>query len=289
MNNEYVEKIHSVINYIDQNTDNQISIKELADIAGFSQYYFHRIFSSYIGEPLSMFVKRIRLEKSAQKLIYTNTNITEVALSAGYETPSAYTKAFKQIFGVNPSEYKIAKSFVLQMERNNEYRDKLKETLMADFTGIKTIEDEKVYYVRKLGNYQKSAKEAYAELREFIRKNNLDTPLTNPMVKVLGISHDDPIVTDEDKCRFDACISLIKEYPLEGNVGIQTVKGGKYAIFLHKGPYSELSDVYRAICGEWIPNNNYKVRDLPIFEVYLNDCCVTKPEDLLTEIYLPLE
>lgn len=289
MNNEYVKKIHKVIDYIQKNTDTQLSVKELADIAGFSQYYFHRIFSAYIGEPLSTFVKRIRLEKSAQKLIYSNTNITDVALSAGYETPSAYTKAFKQFFGTNPSDYKVANSFVLDIERDSEYHNKLKEIIMKDFVEIRTLEDEKVYYVRKTGTYQKSACEAYAELGAFAKKNKLEHPMNNPKVKMYGICHDDPCVTPEDKCRFDAALTLTKEVPLEGNVNIQTVTGGKYAVFMHKGSYKDIGPVYHAICGEWIPSNNYKTRDLPMFEVYLNEPENTKEEDLLTEIYLPIE
>lgn len=289
LNNEYVEKIHKVIDYIDKNTDSQLSVKELADIAGFSQYYFHRIFSAYIGEPLSTFVKRIRLEKSAQMLIYTNASITDAALSCGYETPSAYTKAFKQFFGTSPSDYKIAKNYVLTMERNNQYHNKLKETIMKDFLEIRTIEDEKVYYVRKNGHYHTSACESYKELKAFIKKHDLDLPEKNPKVKMYGIAYDDPCITENEKCRFDGCITITKDVPLEGNVNIETISGGKYAVFLHKGSYKDIGALYHAICGEWIPNNNYKTREVPMFEVYLNSPEEAKEEDLLTEIYLPIE
>lgn len=284
-----MEKIHQVIRYIQENTDKQLSIKELANMVGFSQYYFHRIFSAYVGEPLSTFVKRHRLEKSAQKLLYTDINIIDAALSAGYETPSSYTKAFKRFFGINPSEYKTEKNHVIKSERDKKYHNYLKGLVMKHFVEIREIEDEKVYYVRKIGPYQESGPQAYNELKKFIMKNKLEMSDVNPKVKLIGLSHDDPWVTEADKCRFDACITVTKDVPLDKNVNIQNIKGGKYAVFLHKGPYNEVGPVYQAICGEWLPNNNYKLRDLPLLEVYLNNPDNTKPEDLLTEIYLPIE
>lgn len=289
MNNEYVEKIHRVIDYIDKNPDDQLSLKELANMAGFSQYYFHRIFSAYVGETLSNFVKRIRLEKSAQILIYTNISITEVALSCGYETPSAYARAFRKFFGSNPSDYKLAKNYVSNMERNNAYHNMLKEIVMENFIEIREVEDQKVYYVRKTGFYKTIGFEGFDILFKFLRQKGIDTPDKNPNVKMIGICHDDPYVTDINNCRFDACITFTKDIKPEGEVGIQTLTGGKYAVFLHKGPYGEFGPVYQAICGEWIPNNSYKIRDLPMMEIYLNSPANTSPEDLLTEIYLPVE
>lgn len=82
---------------------------------------------------------------------------------------------------------------------------------------------------------------------------------------------------------------MTKKVPIEGNVNLKTIKGGKYAVFIHKGPYQNLAPLFHLICSEWLPNSDYKARDLPMFQVYLNDCQKTQPEDLLTEIYLPLE
>lgn len=160
---------------------------------------------------------------------------------------------------------------------------------MEQFVGIREIEDEKVFYVRKTGPYELIAKPAFMELLEFIEKNKLEIPSTNPKVKVTGISYDDPLPTSLKDCRFDACITATKNVPAEGNVNIQTLNGGKYAVFLHKGPYEKLGALYQAIYGEWLPDNNYKIRDLTMREIYLNNPQVTYPQDLLTEICLPIE
>jgi len=160
---------------------------------------------------------------------------------------------------------------------------------VKNFVEIRTIANEKVYSVRKTGPYQNSACEAYAELGSFIEKYKLDIPANNPKVKMYGVGYDNPYITPEAECRYDACITLTKVVSTEGNVNIQTIEGGKYAVFLHKGSYKELGTLYQAICGEWLSSNDYKSRDLPMFEVYLNSPVNTKEEDLLTEIYLPIQ
>ena len=61
-------------------------------------------------------------------------------------------------------------------------------------------------------------------------------------------------------------------------------------MFLHKGPYSSLNQTYNYIMAEWHPGSNEKFRDLPCFEMYLNrDPRKTKPENLKTEIFMPIE
>lgn len=160
---------------------------------------------------------------------------------------------------------------------------------MENFVEIREIEDEKVYYVRKKGPYELFAHPAFVELFDFIEKNKLETPSADNKVKIMGVSYDDPLMTSLKECRFDACITVSKKVPLEKNVKTQTIKGGKFAVFLHKGSYEKLGSIYQAIYGEWLPENNYKIRDLTMIEVYLNDPGVTEEKALLTEIYLPIE
>ena len=106
---------------------------------------------------------------------------------------------------------------------------------------------------------------------------------------MLGISHDDPDVTPADKLRYDACITVDGSFETEGEIGSQEVAGGEYAIITHKGPYDGLKETYRAIFGEWLPSSGREPRDIPCFEMYMNDPKDTPPEKLVTEIYIPLK
>lgn len=160
---------------------------------------------------------------------------------------------------------------------------------MKNFLEIRTIEDEIVYYVRKYGSYHISAMQAYMELREFIIRHNLETPNINKNIKIYGIPHDNPCITPTLNCKYDYCITLSKHAPIEGNVSIQTLRGGKYAVFAHKGPYETIGSLFFAIESQWVPENKYIRRDLPAFIVHLKDVETTAPEDLLSEIYIPIE
>jgi AraC family transcriptional regulator len=76
---------------------------------------------------------------------------------------------------------------------------------------------------------------------------------------------------------------------LEGRIKSKIIKGAKYLVFRYKGSYDYLWDIYNYIYREWILKSDYKLRDLPSIEKYLNFAHSTKPENYLTEIYLPIE
>jgi len=95
-------------------------------------------------------------------------------------------------------------------------------------------------------------------------------------------------VTPTDKVRYDACVQVGGAFQPEGIVGVQDISGGRYAVARHKGPYEEIGATYGALLGQWLPAHNHKPDKLPCLEVYLNNPQQTKPEDLLTDVYVPL-
>lgn len=282
----YIERISAVLQHIEANFGKRLCIEELASIAGFSCFHFHRIFMSYVGESPASYMRRLMLEKSARSLKYHNENITEVALTHGFETPSSYTKAFKNVFGVSPSEYKAEhRASIMNKLKNFDY-SRLQEIVMKNYIETKTIEDMRVLYVRKTGDYGTAASEAWPVLMKFCYSNKIMLAGT----KCMGLSYDDPTVTPVEKLRYDACITYNGEIEPTGEVGVQTIKGGRYAVFLHKGAYKELAKTYQAIFREWLPNSGETLADIPCFEQYMNrDPRRTKPENLRTEIYIPLK
>jgi len=104
-----------------------------------------------------------------------------------------------------------------------------------------------------------------------------------------GSPNDDPEVTPPEKIRYDACITVDETVEPEGDIGVQTLRGGEYAMTVHKGPYEKLIETYGRISGEWAPGSGRVVSSDPCLEVYLNDPHRTPPDQLRTEIYVPLE
>lgn len=148
---------------------------------------------------------------------------------------------------------------------------------------IETVPVMRVAFVRHTGPYC-DAGPAWQRLMAWAGPRGLFGPQT----KMLGVCHDDPDVTPPDKIRYDACVTVDARLQPEGDVGVQEVGGGEYAVTTHHGPYETLSQTYTQFCGEWLPASGRETRSAPPFEVYRNSPQNTAPADLLTDIYLPL-
>jgi AraC family transcriptional regulator len=280
--NDHRERLNRVLVYIQNNIDQPLSLAPLAAVANFSPFHFHRIFSAYIGESVHEHIRRVRLEKAAQKLALAAGPITEIALAAGYETPAAFTKAFKQLFGKNPTEFMKLKQRDPSAVRPRVPGGRREHIVKPE---MRTLSPQKVLFVRKTGPYATAAAEAWSALMSYAYSHHTISQET----KTIGISHDSPDITPEEKIRYDACLTMEGPVKPEGAVGVQTVAGGRYAVFLHKGPYKNFTKSYDHIMARWYPESGETLRDLPCFEIYLNrDPRKTKPENLRTEIHVPV-
>jgi AraC family transcriptional regulator len=141
----------------------------------------------------------------------------------------------------------------------------------------------RVAFVRHVGPYQECGA-AWEKLWTFAAQYGL---FSHETLRI-GIGHDNPDVTPSDKLRYDACLTVDDRFQATGEVGVQELPGGEYAMVIHRGPYSGLPDVYRWLFREWLPTSGRELRSAPCFEVYVNDPATTPPEDLVTEICLPL-
>lgn len=101
------DRIEEVQRYISQHLDQPLNREALADLAGFSIPHFHRVFTDCMGESAISYVRRIRLIRAGQKLRMGAVDIMAVALAAGYESHTAFSKAFKKQFGIRPSEFRM--------------------------------------------------------------------------------------------------------------------------------------------------------------------------------------
>ena len=98
--------IENVRCYIRNHLDESLSREVLAEIAGFSVPHLHRIFAAEMGVSISAYVRQLRMKRAGQKLRMGAIDITEVALAAGYQTHAAFGKAFKNHFGLSPSDFR---------------------------------------------------------------------------------------------------------------------------------------------------------------------------------------
>lgn len=104
---EYMSRINRVIDYIETNIDEDLSLENLARVANFSRFHFHRIFRAIVGETLSQFIQRIRVERAAAQLIDNpRKSITEIAFDCGFSGSATFARAFRETFHMSASQWR---------------------------------------------------------------------------------------------------------------------------------------------------------------------------------------
>lgn len=282
-------QIQKVIYYIETHLDDGLELDKLAKIAGYSPYHFCRIFKIHIGESVMSYTIRLKLERAVREMMLADKSMIEIALDAGYKTPTGFLKAFKLRFNTTPTNYR--QGTLVQLNRYKDIKMNKPEVVIREAVDV--------VFTRELGEYKKSADIAWKRLSEqlnSLEKKFEEHPPQSPMKidpnegEALGICHDDPKVTDEKNIRYDAAHAWDKEDVTElKNYGFETkrVAGGKYA----KVDYLGISNGEDAWYGlyAWIEKNGYSFRDEPPFEKYLNGATERDFEKLKVEVYVPIE
>jgi AraC family transcriptional regulator len=288
----YKERILGVLVFIQKNLDEELPLEQYARVAYFSPYHFHRIFRGMVGESLQEHIRRLRLERAASRLKHTDRSVLEIALEAGYETHEAFTRAFKTLSGVSPSHFRREKAVapVLTSGRIH-YQEGHTLTELQLINGddsmevrIEHLEPMHVAFVRHVGPYD-GVGTAWEKLCMRLGTEGR----LGAGAKFIGVCYDDPEVTAPDKIRYDACVTVDDDFKPQGDIGVQTLSGGEYAVTTHVGPYNMLNQTYAKLLGQWLPRSGREVRPEPSIEFYLNAPESTDPEELLTDIYAPLE
>ncbi|OUS00818.1 AraC family transcriptional regulator [Flavobacteriales bacterium 33_180_T64] len=275
----YEERLNSIMEYIHNNLDRKIDIKMLAEISHFSPFHFHRISRALLGEPIGAYISRTRVETAAKMIRYTTLDIESIAYNVGFETPSSLSKKFKNHFGISPTMYRKEKLLTIKSNTIMELQLNIKKPKLLN------IEDKLCLYYRMQGNYQTMDYPfAWKKLWNEVKTQKL----FSKGIEHLGLPHDDPKVTDENKVHYDACLVIHNEAKPTGDIGVKTLKGGKFAVFLYQGSYKYFANVYDYMFNEWLLNTDYELRDEPVREKYISNPERVVENKLKTEFYIPI-
>lgn len=278
----YQQRILNVLIYIQNNLDRELSLEELAQTAFFSPYHFHRIFSAYAGESIKSYVRRLRLERATRDLLFTELSLVRISERAGYDTQQSFHRAFKEVYQCTPADFREKKQAVLTPEL---IQKKHPDTTTPEVL-ITQLDPIKVAFARHVGSYNNILDVWMLLAGEFGVKR-----LLSDATQKISIPYDAKEITPEDKMRYDACVVLdpSSDFKANGKIGVQTIRGGKYAVITHKGPVELIETTYELLFGVWLAQNNYELDDYPNFMMHRNTPYATKSESLLTDIYLPLK
>ncbi|HNW91869.1 MAG TPA: AraC family transcriptional regulator [bacterium] len=297
---EYTGRINRVLDHISAHLDRELTLDELAKVAAFSPYHFHRLFSELMGEPLFACIRRLRLERAAGRLLANrDASITGIALDCGFSSSAVFAREFRRQFGVAASVWRAGGRKEGQTEgkecktlrkrrkvsaaglrydaggtaatgSDHERQGAIMKTAATQVTGQVTVQDlagYRVAYLRHIGPYEHiSINKVWDRLMQWAGPRGLAGGGT------IGISHDDPGITPAAKLRYDACVVVGPEVKGEGEIGIQEIKAGKHAVCRVTCTPDQIKDAFHWLFAEWFPSSGWQCADGPCFERYAPEC-----------------
>ena len=302
IHNDYKNRINRVFQYIDDNLNSDLSLNTVSEIACFSPFHFHRIFKMITQETLNEYVTRRRVEKSASNLMHRNTGVGEISLKYGFNDISTFTRTFKKFYGVSPMEFrkqnsnKVSKICQLESKNGQKYSDNekyicvmdnLKEwTKMNAKIEIRRMPKMKLAYLSSIGPQNLGA--AYQQLIRWARPKGL----VNEQAKMLTIYHDSFKITEPNKVRMSACItlqaSIETDLETDSGVGLTSIEEGKFIVGRFEIGLEEFEKSWTGLFI-WMNENGYKKADRNPFEMYHNDFNEHPERKCIVDFCIPIE
>ncbi|MCG8326626.1 MAG: AraC family transcriptional regulator [Chitinophagales bacterium] len=288
MNNEtQLKRYKKLLAFIDENFKNDINIQKIETVCHYSYRNINRIFEAIHHETIGKYIKRLRLEKSAQYLLYSEMGISDIGYEVGFENRTAFSKAFKKKYGCSPSAFRINNEALLEMaqqsllyqESTNRQKLQFEITYLSDFEYI-------------ILEYRGSYKDVLAiekvanQLYDYAKDKEILTKQSKFITEII----DDSGISDSIHLRYNMALTLEKplKFEPEGFFRLKTHKRQKYAKFVHKGTLQKCMDFYNEIYTFWMLDVGLELVDRPTLEFYPNYDEDSLPDDMLTEIYIPV-
>ena len=300
MKEDYIKRINNILLYIDENLDQELNLEIIAKIGYYSPFHLHRIFKAITNETLNEYITRKRIEKTALILLHKREiTISELSLQYGFNSNSSFTRTFNKFYGISPTEFrknnpnkfsKISKadskngqgsaSFDEYICNINNHKNWIKMKAKIE---IKEMPKLDLAYITQIGH--KGMQNAYEKLIKWAVTKRL---LENKDLKVITIYHDSFKVTEPDKVRMSACISLKEKVDISGEIGLTTIEKGKCIVGHFEIGIHEFEKSWSGLFI-WMNENGYTKADRNPYEIYYNNFNEHPEKICIVDLYIPIE
>jgi AraC family transcriptional regulator len=290
-NSEYAHRIDRVIDYLRENLDRPVTLGELANVACFSEFHFHRIFRAVSGETLNNFTNRLRLEKAARLLRYSDQSLTDIALDCGFSSSATFSRAFRSGYDTSPSQFRksgeIKKSKICkELFPEDEYGLPMSaEEKRATFpVRLIDIPERQVAYIRVTNAFELDR--VLVALKTVIEWAKSQDIFSQGIL--FGMTVDDPHVTPKRLYRYELC--LASSSPFECMEGMSKLKmpAMRYATIKVCGDIHKVATAWDYLYRDWLINSAYEPEHAPALEVFLDKDSAMDWSHFELELCLPV-
>ncbi len=276
MTTYYQAKINRALNHINTNLHEEINVKTLANLSGFSLFHFHRIFKAITDETPYEFLLRLRLEKSIFLLKYrSGLKISEIGYESGFASAENFSRQFKARFNISPTAFRKNKKlhnsriyqeynpddFYLRIENSRKLSKKSFTVEIESLPAIPIAISKAVFGADGSGMIDK-----YLKLMDWAESNNIN--IKGELTR-FGMSIDNPEVTPANKYRYDFALKINKSYPAFEDLEFGSIPAAEYATIHVKGILENVAQAWDYLYRDWLPNSQYVPAHYPAIEEFI--------------------
>lgn len=278
-----------------------LSLADIAAVAGLSPHHFHRVFRAVVGENPKAFLRRLRLERAVYRLKVSTDTVLHVALESGFATPETFTRAFVRRFEITPSEYrKMLRAYreyadvAQQSETSAGVAEETPLTLRFDLDAapvwVERTPERHLLVLRHRGydvlGIEHASVLPWEQLRAFARERGI----AHSFDRLVGITHDDPYVVDDEQIRFDAGILIAAPMDPPHPFTYRRMPAQLCVVHRHTGGAEQIAKTFAAIGVQWMPSAGWRLRCAPPFEIHhIVQDAKSAARISCTDAYVPLD
>ncbi len=278
MTNANEKRLLRVLDHIHDNPAGDLSLDALSDVAAMSRFHWHRVFRAITGETLAQAVRRIRMQRASYLLVMTEDPLAAIAASVGMGSLPSFNRCFTEAFLMSPAAFRKRGELRPFVRIPQPRRDPMHSVT------IRTEGPIRLAALPHQGAYHEISR-AFQKLSAVMASRDL----FRSAGRMIAVFYDDPQSVAEPDLRSQAGFEIKGQADLSAPLEEVTLHGGRQAVLTYKGPYAGLPAAYDELFGLWLPQSGEEPADAPSFEVYLNTPMDTAPEELITELHLPLK
>jgi AraC family transcriptional regulator len=300
MQEEYIKRINTVLAFIDDNLDADLSLEKISGVVHYSPFHLHRLFKAVTNETLNSYITRKRMEKVASLLIRRKEmTVTELVLKYGFASNSSFTRTFKKFYGVSPSEFRKLSpgkySKIGQAESKNGQGRQLFEEYVCDIDQhkkwiemnanieIKEMPRVDLAYINHIGVEGVDA--AFEKLVKWATPKGL---LDRKEVTLIRIYHDSFKITAPDKIRMSVGIVLTLPAQVGGEFGLASIEKGKFIVGHFEIEPKDFGQAWSSLFV-WMNENGFKKREGNPFEIIHNNFNDHPEKKCIVDLCIPIE